>query len=441
MHLFERRKELNTKEKLIRHKKKNVRLFPLYKMVSWDLLFYYPIIFLFLTQVKGFSAAQVLFSDAFYTLSNTLWQIPVTRLVDRVGKKNSLIVGNILYALSIFLMIFMQEYYELLIIQFIYALGYSIKGICEANILYDSLPGSSKRGKVFSTIDGKSSSYFYIFEAIASAIAGFTFVINGYIPMVLCFICCTTATILSFKFRHTSIVQNKIEPIKFGEYMEQLKTSFKYFLKSKRIRSLIMFNALLMGTITGIVNLRSSMLNEIKVPEQYFGIIFAILQMVAAISTRNTEKIQENFKNKTLAWLGIPTVVSCIIIGFIGQDELSKSSLILIVILFAIQYAIKGPYIGLITRYLNNFTNKNIRPKISALRYLTANLATAVISLICSGLLAITTTANTFIIIGCITTIGVVLLLDYMKDKVGLKPEEYTEEDIRYSINRPEKTQ
>ena len=431
---------MNTKEKLIRSKKRNVRLFPLYKMVSWDLLFYYPIIFLFLTQVKGFSAAQVLFSDAFYTLSNTLWQIPVTRLVDRIGKKNSLIVGNILYTLSIFSMIFMQEYYELLIIQFIYALGYSIKGICEANILYDSLPGSNKRGKVFSTIDGKSSSYFYIFEAIASTIAGFTFVINGYIPMVLCFICCATATILSFKFRHTTIVQNKVKPIKFTEYMGQLKTSFGFFLKSKRIRSLIMFNALLMGTITGIVNLRSSMLEEIHVPEQYFGVIFAILQIVAAISTRNTEKIQEIFKNKTLAWLGIPTVVSCIIIGFIGQDQLSKSSLILIVVLFAIQYAIKGPYIGLITRYLNNFTNRNIRPKISALRYLTANLTTAIISLACSGLLAVTSTANTFIIIGCITTIGIILLLDFMRGKVGLKPEEYGEEDIRYSINRPEKT-
>ena len=108
-----------TKEKLIKHKKRNVRLFPLYKMVSWDLLFYYPIIFLFLTQVKGFSSAQVLFSDAFYTLSNTFWQIPVTRLVDRIGKKNSLVVGNILYAASIFSMIFMQEYYELLLIQFI----------------------------------------------------------------------------------------------------------------------------------------------------------------------------------------------------------------------------------------------------------------------------------------------------------------------------------
>ena len=431
---------MSTKEKLIRHKKKNVRLFPLYKMVSWDLLFYYPIIFLFLTQVKGFSAAQVLFSDAFYTLSNTLWQIPVTRLVDRVGKKNALIVGNILYTLSILSMIFMQEYYELLIIQFIYALGYSIKGICEANILYDSLPKGYRRGKIFSQIDGKSTSYFYIFEAIASMTAGFTFVINGYIPMILCFICCAIATILSFRFRHTAIVQNKVEPIKYTEYMVQLKTSFGYFLKSKRIRSLIMFNALLMGTITAIVNLRSSMLEEVQVPEQYFGVIFAILQMIAAISTRNTERIQENFRNKTLGWLGIPMVMSCIVIGFVGQDELSKSSLILIVVLFAIQYAIKGPYIGLITRYLNNFTNRSIRPKISALRYLTANLATAILSFICSGLLAITTTANTFIIIGCITTIGVVLLLDYMRDKVGLKPEEYSDEDIRYSINRPEKT-
>ena len=200
-----------------------------------------------------------------------------------------------------------------------------------------------------------------------------------------------------------------------------------------------MYNALLMGTITAIVNLRSSILEEIRVPEQYFGVIFAILQIIAAISTRNTEKIQDNFRNKTLAWLGIPMAMSCIVIGFIGQDQLSRSSLILIVGLFAIQYAIKGPYVGLMTRYLNNFTNRSIRPKISALRYLTANLTTAILSFICSGLLAITTTANTFIIIGCITTNGIVLLLDYMRDKVGLKPEEYSDEDIRYSINRPEK--
>ena len=428
-----------TKEqKIIKKKKNNVKIFPIYKTISWDLLFYFPIIFLFLTQVKGFTPAQVLFADSFYTLSNTFWQLPITSIVDRIGKKNCLIVGNILYSLSIFAMIFMQNYYELLLIQFIYALGYSIKGICETNILYDSLPVGKKRGNIFSKIDGKSASYFYLFDSIASVIAGFTFVINGYIPMVLCFICCIISTVLSFKFRHTKIIEEKVESVSVKMYYEQIKGAIKFFIKSRRLKLLIIFNAILMGVIFGIVNLRSSMLTEMKVPEQYFGIIFALLQLAAAFMSRQTDKIQKYFKNKTLAFLGIPTTISCIIIGFIGTDVLSKSSLILIFLMFLIQYSVKGPFQALMTRYLNNFTNRKIRPKITALKNLTANLFTALVSMLCAVMLGFTTTSNTFIVVGCISTIFIVLLLDFMRGKVGLKPEQYTKEDLKYSLYRPD---
>lgn len=429
-----------TKEQIIiKRKKKNVKIFPIYKMVSWDLLFYFPIIFLFLTQIKGFSASQVLFADAFYTLSNTFWQIPVTSVVDRIGKKNCLIIGNILYSLSILAMIFLQNYYELLIIQFVYALGYSIKGICESNILYDSLPVGKKRGKIYSTIDGKSSSYFYIFDAISSVIAGFAFTINGYIPMVLCFLCCIASTVISFKFRHTQLVEEKVKPVSLTEYSKQLKGAIKFFVKSDRIKLLILLNALFLGLIVGIVNLRSSMLSEMHVPEAYFGIIFAILQLSAAITARNSEKIHKMFRNKTLTYLTLPVTLSCMVVGFVGTDTLSKSSLLVIVFMFLIQYAIKGPYRALMSRYINNFTNRNIRPKLTALNYLLSNLVTAGISLSCSWLLSITTTANTFMIIGCVTTIIAVLLLDYMRGKVGLKPEQYSKEDLKYSTYKPKK--
>ena len=40
--------------------------------------------------------------------------------------------------------------------------GYAIKGICETNILYDSLPKGNRRGKLFSKIDGKSTSYLFL---------------------------------------------------------------------------------------------------------------------------------------------------------------------------------------------------------------------------------------------------------------------------------------
>ena len=279
-----------------------------------------------------------------------------------------------------------------------------------------------------------------MFDAISSVIAGFTFAINGYIPMILCFLCCVASTIISFKFRHTVIAEEKVKPVSLKEYMGQIKDSMRFSIKSSRVKLLILSNALFLGLVMGIVNLRSSMLSEMQVPEAYFGIIFAVLQFSAAITARYSEQVHKIFRNKTIAILTIPTTVSCILIGFIGKDPLSKSSLILIVLLFLIQYAAKGPYRALLARYLNNFTNRKIRPKLTALRNLSSNLLTAIVSAICAALLEITTTANTFIIIGCLTTIAAVLLVDYMRDRVGLKPSQYSKEDLKYSLYRPDKT-
>ena len=83
----------STKE--IQNRKLNARLYPIYKMISWDLLFYYSIIYLFLTQVKHISASQVLLGEAFFTASCLILQIPIGLLVDRYGKKNSLVFANI----------------------------------------------------------------------------------------------------------------------------------------------------------------------------------------------------------------------------------------------------------------------------------------------------------------------------------------------------------
>ncbi len=429
----------NTKEQLIKHKKNNVRLFPIYKSISWDLLFYFPIIFLFLTQIKGFSPSEVLLADSFYTLCNTFWMIPVTNIIDKIGKKNCLIIGNILYSVSIFGMIFIQDFNHLLLTQLVYALGFSIKSICETNILYDSLPAGQSRGKVFTTIDGKSSSYFFIVDAAASVIAGLTFAINGYVPMVLCFLACTACTILSFRFKDTKIVEEKVAPIKFGEYIGQLKDAVKFIKHSKRLKLLIVFNAVLIGIIYGIINLRSSMLSELNVSTANFGVIFALLQLAAAITARRAINLQQYFRNRVLMMCGIPIVISCIFIGIIGTTVDQSISVIVIFILFLVQFAIKGPYMASMSRYVSNFTNSKIRPKITAFKNLLSNLSVAIVSFICSAFLAITTSANTFIIIGCISTVLVILLLDYMRDKVGLKPEQYKDVDLKYATNKPKK--
>ena len=68
-------------------KNRNIKLFPIYKMISWDLLFFYAIIFLYLVQVKKLSAPQVILAEALYNVAIMLFIIPSGKIVDKIGKK------------------------------------------------------------------------------------------------------------------------------------------------------------------------------------------------------------------------------------------------------------------------------------------------------------------------------------------------------------------
>lgn len=419
----------STKE--IQEKKLNARLYPIYKMVSWDLLFYYSIIYLFLTQAKTFSASQVLLGEAFFTVSCLVLQIPIGLLIDKIGKRSSLVLANICMCVFTFVLMITTSYSQLLIAYFIDAIGYVIKGICETNILYDALPKGKKRGKLYSMLDGLGASRYYVIDAITSLVAGFAYVINPYFPIILCFIGNVIATILSTRFRKIES-KEKEKSIGTREYFKQLKSAGKFAIKSKRMMCLLIFFGLVSGLLYNMTTLRSGVLAQINLPEQYFGIVFAILQIAASICSRAQNIIQKRYKNNTLAYLGIPLTVSCIIIGLLSKGNQSLFKVFIIITLFVIQGAIKGVYNVLIYRYLNNFTTKNIRTKLATIRSLVYNVFTIIISLFGSLLLSVTDSSNTILIIGCMSTIAIILLLDYMRDKVGLKPNKYPEEDLKY---------
>lgn len=421
----------NTEE--IQNKKINARLYPIYKMLSWDLLFYYSIIFLYLVQAKNFSASQVMLGEAFFTASCFVLQIPIGLLVDKIGKKRSLVIANICMCLFSFILLIIQNFNQLLIGYFIDAIGYVLRTVCETNILYDSLPIGKRRGNLYSEIDGIGASRYYVVDAITSLIAGYAFVLNPYLPIIFCFIANIISTILATRFRSIKLQNEQVE-VKEGvrEYFRQLGEAIRFTKKSKRIFCLLLYFGLVSGLIYNLTTFRSSVLEGISIPEHYFGIIFAISQMVAAICAKAQIFIHKRFRNKTLAVLGIPLTISCIIIGFLAMIGTSTTFKVIIVLLFVFQGAIKGAYNVLIYRYLNNFTNRKIRTKLATIRNMFYNISSILISLFGAMLLNYTDSANTIIIVGCMMTILIILLLDYMRGKVGLKPEQYKKEDLKY---------
>lgn len=416
----------------IQDKKTNTKLFPIYKMFSWDLLFYYSIIYLFLTQAKNFSASEVLLAESFFTASCLLLQIPIGLLVDKFGKKNSLVFANICMCVFITILLFINNYKMLLLANFIDAIGYVIKGVCETNILYDSLPKGEKRGTLYSSIDGVGAARYYVIDAITSIIAGITFAIDPYIPVVLCLIVNIIALILSTRFKHIQSQREEYLKETARQYFKELREAIKFTFNSKRMLCLMLFFGLMSGLTYNLSTYRSNILNSINIPAQYFGVIFAIIQIMAGICSKGQGWLHKRFKNNTLSVLGIPYVASCFIIGCL-VDSFGEGVSNIVVILFILQGAIKGAYNVLIYRYLNNFTNRKIRVKLATIRNMFFNMISILISLLGSFLLKVTTSGNTFLIVGGICTVCMVLLLDYMRGKVGLKPEKYNKEDLKYS--------
>lgn len=427
---------MNYKIKNIQDKKYNTRLYPFYKAFSWDLLFYYSISFLFLTQTKGISAAEVLFSDAFYPIFKFFFQIPAVAWVQKLGNKNSMILGNIFVTLSIAILIPAKNVNLIILSQLFSALGFIFKGVTESNLLYDSIPNTKKRNDLFSIIDGKGSAYYYYIDAICSSFTGFLFVFNAYLPIILCLTLCMLSILISCRFKEIATNQKEKKGSSVNSFtltLHDLKQAFHFIFQSARLRSLIIFYALFSSILAILVTLRSSLLTDINFPPQYFGILFAVMGIFSGISSHNSSWFHTHLRNKTLTFLGMTISISFILLGLPIIYPINFGlCLQLLLLLFAIQYIIKGPFYTLIRRYLNSFSTPSMRAKISAATDLCSSIFRAIFTFLSSLLLGFTSTAYVCIIIGCLTTIIMTLLLDYMRHTVGLKPEQYKKKDITF---------
>ena len=118
---------MEAKEEKQRMRKINMKLFPIHKMLSWDLLFYYTINFLFLTQIKNISASEVVLTDSIYALFVMILQIPINVIIAFWGKKKSIVLGNLSLVAYMIIIIFSRNIYDLILANFISAIGFGLK--------------------------------------------------------------------------------------------------------------------------------------------------------------------------------------------------------------------------------------------------------------------------------------------------------------------------
>ena len=428
------------KKKKIRKKRRtNAILYPIYKMFSWDLLCFYSIEFLFYTMTKGITASQVLMLTSIYIIAKVIFQIPSVAFSDYFGKKKSMILGNGMLVIYQILLIFAPNFTWIAIANAICGFGYDLKLIAEGNLLYDSV--STKGGEgIYTKIDSKGASGYYILNTVLSVIAGYLFVINNYIPMYICLFFLIVSFALSFKFSDIYETKDNENKESFGDFLKGYKNdivdSFKFIKKSSRMKSYLIFAAVFYGLIKTFNTYKNDLLTDMMVTEEQFSMIYAVLSLIAAISVTYSKKIQRQFKNKTLTFLSLAYILSIIFIGGIVLIMSNDIALPFVLIFYAVTRICDSQWFVTEYTYLRNFTTPETRSKISFTFELVTCLGASIISFIGAIVLDYLNIRYAIMLLGLLFLAIMVVVLDYMRSRIGLKPKQYTKEDLEFTESK-----
>lgn len=425
-------------KKIAQIRKSNIKLYPIYKMFGLDWIFYYGIKVLFLTQVKYISPADIILSNSVYSLFYIIFGIFNNIIVDKIGKKKSTVLGQFLNLMSMTIVLFCPNFTFLLLSDVIRAMGFSLKGISESSLLNVSLPRSSKKGEIFSKIDSRGYSKFCFIGAISTLISGFFYAINPYIPIILCLCANLFAMIVAMNFIDIEYLskdkkEEKNRKVHLKGIILELKDGFKFIFISKRLRTLMIMLGIIWGIISVFATYQETLLKELNIQSYYIGFILAGFQMlVGGFSTKSNE-FNKKFKNRSLTYIGLILTIGSIILGITTILRIPfEIQLMTVTFVFIARAYAKGMFQVLKKRYMNNFANNKILPKIYSVNGIISNLCSMLIGVVASTILKITTLQNSLLILGVISTGMIIVLAIYSKTRLGLKPEEYSEIDIKY---------
>ena len=182
---------------------------------------------------------------------------------------------------------------------------------------------------------------------------------------------------------------------------------------------------------------QTTLLKNMNISAATIGIIAMLLEIIKGYGGRFANKYNNVMKNKSLTTLSLIISISFIIAGVGGLLKI-PFVLQMIIILFAFVTIdiIRGLYTVLYKKYDNNFSNAKILPTIYTMTNIYWNFERVIITTIGSLVLTFVEVRYGFIIMGILFIIITILISLYMKNRLGLKVEDYDKEDMKYWENK-----
>ncbi len=352
------------------------KIFPWFSGLSADLLFWVAIDTLFLTVVKNFSASQVVSLTSISLIVVICLQIPLLKIIKKIGNTDSVRLGSFLLLLSSILLTFGRNYFVIVLGKIFYEIAFTFQNIANA-ILKNNLE-LQNRSNDYIKVKTKSNTIYATVTMLISFIASILFNINNYLPMIFCILFCLICFILSFNI------------IDFSNYNKvNVKKNFKRIKYSKLIIVLLISYALFYpivnsGQTNGKLFIQEELLKNFDVEKTslIIGTILCISRIVRVVSNISFNKAYKKFKDKVEIIL--PILLSISLILMICGALISNSIILKIAIMslgYIIILFIRDPFKVYMQDLALKNSNKEYQQTLLTTMELSRKIGRAIISL------------------------------------------------------------
>lgn len=287
------------------------KIFPWYDGLSGDLLFWVAIDTLFLTVVKNFTASQIVSLTSISMIINILLQVPLLKIIHKIGNTKSVRLGSFLLLISSILLTFGRNYITIVIGKIFYEMAFTFQNMINA-VLKNNLELQHTENE-YIKYRTKANTIYAAVTMIISFVASIMFNINNYLPMIGCITFCVICFILSWYMVDYS--KDNKKPI------EKNKETGKGKIKYTKI---IIFILLSYGLFYPMVNSGQSngklfiqqellKLYDVEKTSLVIGAILCVSRIVRLLSNIKFDKIHKKYEDKVGIMLPVGLLISLIL--------------------------------------------------------------------------------------------------------------------------------
>lgn len=382
----------------------NTKLYYMYSAFT-NLLIIGPILTMFLIH-KGLDFTQIMTLQALSGLGVVFLEVPTGALADLVGRKLSIILGSSCMAISLLIYVVGQNFIVFAIAELIFSLGMSFKSGADTALLYDSCKALGEEDK-YKKYQGKAYAIALVAQIPGSILAGYLYEINISLPMLISCVFMMTTIIITMFFKETPAYHSEEKP----SYLSQIKDSAVYIKNHNKVKAIIIF------TMFFYIFLRCSYwfyqpyFNAVGIEIKYFGYIFALFNLVAALGSRSSHFFVEKTKGRSL-------IALCVLLG-VSYAIVSVVKYPIGVLFMLIQQGVRGIYRPTIMKYINKNIPSQKRATIISVQSLLQNLTVAILFPLIGILMDHVTIFSVHMIMAIVMGVGSLILNVYLKNRLS----------------------